>query len=36
LRVTEALQRLVKLYEDTDRKDKADEYRKQLPPAEGK
>ncbi len=30
-RLTEALRRLVKLYEDTGRKDKADEYRKQLP-----
>jgi tetratricopeptide (TPR) repeat protein len=30
-RVTEALQRLVKLYDETDRKDRADEYRKPLP-----
>jgi tetratricopeptide (TPR) repeat protein len=35
VRLTEALQRLVKLYEDTDRRDRADEYRKQLPPATG-
>ena len=32
IRVTEALQRLVKLYDETDRKDKANEYRKLLPP----
>ncbi|HWG45248.1 MAG TPA: tetratricopeptide repeat protein [Gemmataceae bacterium] len=32
IRLTEALQRLVKLYDETDRKDKADEYRKLLPP----
>lgn len=33
MRITEAVQRLVKLYEETDRKEKADDYRKLLPPA---